>query len=70
MSSPVHPARTKDWPSGQPVVEQLEQLESRLELAGLKPADAIQELDQTDRSPYAEGRGVAIVAIDCLLLEK
>ncbi len=44
-------------------------MEGRFRERFVKPANAIQDLDKTDRSPYAEGRGFAIVAIDCLLLE-
>src|SRR4029077_20429759 len=35
----------------------------------IKPANSIQGLDETDKSGYAQGRGFAIVALDCLLLE-
>jgi hypothetical protein len=35
----------------------------------IKPADAIRQLDQADASGFPEGRGFAIVALDCLLLE-
>jgi hypothetical protein len=44
-------------------------IEGRFRERFVKPANAIQALDESDRSVYAEGRGFAIVAIDCLLLE-
>lgn len=44
-------------------------IEGRFRERFIRPADAIQEHDKTDASTLPEGRGFAIVAIDCLLLE-
>ena len=44
-------------------------IEGRFRERFVKPANAIQDLDVTDASGYAEGRGFSILAIDCLLLE-
>ena len=46
----------------------IEGIQSRFEERFIKPADAIRERDQND-SGFPEGRGFAIVALDCLLLE-
>lgn len=44
-------------------------IEGRFYERFVKPANAIQELDAKDPLLYPEGRGFAIVALDCLLLE-
>jgi hypothetical protein len=44
-------------------------IEGRFKERFIQPADAIQELDKNDSLAFPEGRGFAIVALDCLLLE-
>lgn len=44
-------------------------IEGRFRERFIKPADSVQEHDKNDNSTFPEGRGFAIVAIDCLLLE-
>ncbi len=44
-------------------------IEGRFTERFIKPADAIQQLDRGDSLQFPEGRGFAIVALDCLLLE-
>lgn len=47
----------------------IEGIEGRFNERFIKPADAIQKLDTNDTLAFPEGRGFAIVALDCLLLE-
>lgn len=44
-------------------------IEGRFRARFLDPADAIGTLDSLDKGSFPEGRGFAIVALDCLLIE-